>query len=366
MFSIKKSIVFLVVFALLAWTACDSDSKDPGEPCVGSFNQTDLFNRLVDNIILPAYNDLAVKVANMETASADFMTSQQIGDLENLRNAWKAAYVSYQTAAQFEFGPAEDQLLRTSLNNFPANVEEINANISSGTYDLNAADRFDRGFPALDYLLYGIADSDEAILALYTDDGQINENYRNYLSELVANIKEKVDAVQSAWPGYSASFVSNTGTAAGTSLSLLINNWNQAYEIIKRDKIGVPSGVVTLGFIQPQSVEALHSGISLELAKTALKASQDLYSSGLDELTIFVDAQKNGESLDQLIKNQFTAAINAMNEIDGPLSQAVDQDSEDVIAAYNELVKQIVQIKTDLPSVLCIAITYVDNPSDSD
>ena len=67
-----------------------------------------------------------------------------------------------------------------------------------------------------------------------------------------------------------------------------------------------------------------------------------------------------------MIKNQFTAAKNALAALTGKLSDEVTNNTSVVETAYNELSKQVVNIKTDMPSVMCISITYVDNPSDSD
>ena len=87
---------------------------------------------------------------------------------------------------------------------------------------------------------------------------------------------------------------------------------------------------------------------------------------GLDDYLATIGAQKNGQSLNQIIQTQFTAAQSALNALSGKLSDAVDNNTSTVETAYNELSKQLVNIKTDMPSVMCISITYIDNPSDSD
>jgi len=192
----------------------------------------------------------------------------------------------------------------------------------------------------------------------------------------VEDIQSRVDQTLNAWKdGYREAFIQNTGNAAGTSLSLLINNLNENYEIVKRDKVGIPSGIVTLGFTNPDKVEAFHSGLSKELILAAVRASDRLFRGesrqgidgfGLDELLQQANAQKDGEPLSRLIKDQYQQVITATEALPAPLSAAVDDNPEVVETAYKELVRQVVQIKTDMPSVLCVAITYVDNPSDSD
>ena len=159
------------------------------------------------------------------------------------------------------------------------------------------------------------------------------------------------------------------------NLSQIINSWNQNYELVKRNKIGVPSGVLDLNFPLPDKVEAFYSGISSSLAIDALNASLNLYLGvgntgingvGLDDFINEVNAEKNGKTLDEVIQEQFAKALNAVSALPDPLSESIENDELPTVLAYNEITRQVVNIKTDLPSVLCISITYVDNPSDSD
>lgn len=366
--NLQRFSLLLFLTAFMGFSACNSDNGNEGSPCAGSFDQTNMFSNIADHLIISGYNDFASKASALDDAAIAFISSGTTSDFDALRNAWKTAFLSYQNIAQYEFGPAEDHLLRSTIGNFPAHVDDIEVILNTGSFDMNAPDAYFKGLAALDYLLYGLMIDKEAIANSYLEDSERGGNQRNFLLAITNQIKEVALAVQDGWvsKGYKAAFIENTGTAAGTSLSLLINGWNQNYEITKRDRIGIPSGVLTLGFTNPENVETFYSGISLDLLKESVAASEQLYLAGIDDLVIFVDAQKAGESLDALIKDQFTSAKNAISQINSTLADAVDNNPSNVATAYNELTKQVVQIKTDLPSVICVAITYVDNPSDSD
>jgi hypothetical protein len=145
--------------------------------------------------------------------------------------------------------------------------------------------------------------------------------------------------------------------------------------LIKREKLGVPSGVLTLGFSNPDKVEAPGLAISKELALEALKASKSLYLGmsvsdadglGLDDYLTEVNALKSEEKLDDLIQNQFELAIRSIENLELTLQEEARDNQENVENAYAEVTKNLVNLKTDLPSVLCVSITYIDNPSDSD
>jgi len=365
-----KYSLLLFLGASLLFQSCQDDPMP--DACQADFNQQAMFQNVADNIILPAYQKLQVSTQALSKTTELFVQESSVAHLEAMRTAWLDVYLNWQAAAQFEFGPAEAILLRASLNNFPTNANEIDANITAGIYDFKQSEIYSKGLPALDYLLFGIAENTDAIVAKY----EAEANYAKYVSALVADIKERVDQTYTAWNnGYKETFINNTGTAAGTSLSLLINGLNQNYELIKREKLGVPSGVLTLGFTHPTKVEAYYSGHAVKLALASLKASQQLYLGqtdngtnglGLDDYLMAVDAQKGDQKLDVIIQNQFTNAINSLTTLEEPLSEIITKDSAPVELAYNEVVKQLVNLKTDLPSVLCVSITYIDNPSDSD
>jgi predicted lipoprotein len=361
----KHTLVFFLLPLVLLFAACEDDSSS--NPCESDFDQQALFLNTAENLIIPAYAKLESSSMTLDAAAQTFAEAPSTTSLEVLRAAFRSAYLDWQAVAQYEFGPAEERALRATLNNFPLNEQALESKVAAADYDFTNPNTFDKGFPALDYLLYGLGDGTESTIVseLSTD------LYADFLLAQTQFIAEAVSATHDAWTGgYLSTFVDNTGTAAGSSLSLIINNLNEHYEMIKRDKIGVPSGVVTLGFTNPDEVEARYSGLSLDLAEAATEAAQLFYTggngAGLDDYLEAVNATKEGESLNTRIQAQFGSALEALAKVNGPLREAVDEETEVVVTAYNELTKQIVNIKTDLPSVLCVAITYIDNPSDSD
>ena len=362
----KKLVLLFLPIAFLL-TACEEDMGS--NPCESDFDQQALFQHLADEVIMPAYTSLQLSTYQLHAAAFDFAEVPSVEALEEVRAAFETAYLTWQDAAQYEFGPAEEAALRATFNNFPLNAQALENKIAAADYDFTNPNTFDKGFPALDYLLFGLGEQfDDALIVRSFED---NPAYAAFLTAQTAFMVEAVKSVIDAWENtYRDEFISNTGTAAGTSLSLVINALNEHYETIKRERIGVPSGVVTLGFTNPAKVEARYSGLSLELAIAATEAAKKFYTgsngAGLDDYLEAVNATKEGESLNARILAQFDAALAALAEIDGPLQEAVEENNEGTVTAYNELTKQIVNIKTDLPSVLCVSITYVDNPSDSD
>ncbi len=363
---------------LLTQWACKSDGNgETPDPCTSQLDQGALFQTVADQLIIPRYQGFQTAVNTLQSKTTSFLAAPEEASLLALQEAFKAAYINWQYVAQYQFGPAEEVGLQMAVNNFPVDISLVQAQIESGKTDFSQPEAFDRGFPAIDYMLFGLADNNAAILAKYVDDTAIKVHYQAYLQNNIAAIKTKVDQVLNKWEkeGFRESFIAATGTAAGASLSQMINGLNQHYEIIRREKLGIPVGALTLGFPNPEKTEAFFSGISTQLALTAIQAAQEFYlgkgadgvnRTGLDDYLQQISETAEGQALHQSIATQFDLAITRLSALEDPLSEEIKNNQSIVETAYAEVVKQVINIKTDLPSLLCIAITYVDNPSDSD
>jgi len=363
----KKSFISFLLFVVVLTNFGCEESSGSLDPCNQKVNQTPFLTNISDMLIIPGYQDLSQRITQLSEGVDNFVASPSEITLNACRSAFKTTYLSWQRAAAFEFGPAEAVFLKSTINNFPLNQTALEANLSKGTWNLEASGTYDKGLPALDYFLFGAGKTEQEIISYFNNTPLAKQ----YLKDIVLQLKTKVNTVVAAWTKeYRNQFIANTGTAAGTGLSLIINSLNEEYEYIKRDKLGIPSGVITLGFTNPTKVEAYYSGISLDLLKEAIKAHEQYFSGksglGLDDYLDEVNAMKNGEKLSTVIKAQYQSVKTAIEALSNPLSEAVDKQNPTVQTAYTQLVKQIVNIKTDMPSVLCVAITYVDNPSDSD
>ncbi len=368
-------VYFLLIFALtLSVSACGPDEPDD-DPCQSDFDQSSLFSHIVDHSIIPGYQSLSSNLTDLGLIKDQFFLLPTQNNLEQFRAKFTEVYLIWQSVAQFEFGPAKEVFLRNSINNFPLNENDLINNIESGNYDLSLPDKYDKGLPALDYLFFGIANSDQGIINKLSSDPDF-EKHQLYINAIIDDMQMRITHTLDGWKGsYKETFVSNTGTAAGTALSLLINAFDENYELIKREKIGVPSGVLTLDIPNPDRVEAIHSQLSTLLLKAGAGASVDLFNGvgfdgsagpGFGDLLDAVNATKDDTLLSDLVSNQFEVMLAELNKISESLDQEIDNNKDQVTKIYAEFTRPLVNIKTDMPSVLCVSITYIDNPSDSD
>ena len=154
---------------------------------------------------------------------------------------------------------------------------------------------------------------------------------------------------------------------------MLVNQLVYDYEILKNDEIGIPAGIQSMGATYPTKVQAYYSKTSVQLALLHLQAMQNIYLGksatagdglGLDDYLIKVNAQYNGGSLNDAIKAQFATATAKLQALSDPLSANITTNNTAVTAAYTELQKLTVLLKTDMTSSLGILITFGDNDGD--
>lgn len=369
-YNYSYTFFILLLGGILGVAGCkDPDSKDDL-----TFDQSALLNHLGNNIIVPNYEDLVAQMTRLGSAADEFETATNASNLEDLRIEFKAAYRSWMYCSTFEFGPASEVSLRAQVNTFPTDTDVIDANLQSGTYDLASASNIDaKGFPAIDYLLYGVDGSPQAVLTAFNEAGR-GEELLTYLQEVIGEMQALTSQVLQTWrETYLDNFIVNLGTNVGSAMGLFINQLNFDYEILKKPRLGIPLGVQTLGTPLPENVEAYYSGYSNELMVAHFNAISNLFfgtsladvsAYGIDDALNALDAKYNGAPLTAAIANQISATRDALAGLPDPLSAAVVNDPGTVDAVYREVQKLLVLFKTDMTSSLGILITYVDNDGD--
>jgi predicted lipoprotein len=361
----------IVLTAVCVFQACSKSGPAPATN--NGFDRKGLLTNLSTNIIIPGYTTFQASVVSLDAAITAFNTAPDANGLTAVQAAFKDTYQKWQAVSVFDFGPASTENLRISLNTFPADVTQINGNVSSGNTNLSSLSSLPaQGLPALDYLLFGAGADNNAILTQYTTDANAT-NRKAYLAAVSAIIKTKATNVLNAWKStYPATFVNASGTDVGSSLGQLTNELNEDFEVIKNYEIGIPLGVQSMGTAFPNKVQAYYSKISLQLTLLHLQAIQNVYLGksaqgdglGFDDYLTYVKAQYNGGSLNTAIIAEFTAATTKLQALSDPLANQITNNAAGVTAAYTELQKQTVLLKTDMPSALGILITYGDTDGD--
>lgn len=359
-------IKFIVISLFLIATSCIKNKKQPEPAPEQSFDKQGMLVSMVDNVILPNYNSFKVALDSLITSYNTFKSSDALSDLQLVKQKFHNAYLKYQKIDLFEFGPAENVIVRMNFNVFPTDSAQIKLNITSGSYNLETASNLDaKGFPALDYLFFGKNRNEISILQSFISSA----NQKQYVSDVLQNMSTKINSILSTWSlSYKNTFVNSLGTDVGSSIGFLINQMNYQLDYLKNAKIGTPLGKKTLGIAVPDKCEAYYNSRSIEYAIETLNLIQTTYSGGsglgFDDYLDHLKSSYNGQPLTSEINKQFDLARTKLMAITGPLSTAVISNASQVDAAYLELVKLLVLLKTDVPSQLGVVITYQDGDGD--
>lgn len=374
--------IYFCVLCMLILSCCNhKDTPDPEDE--GSPSDRELMlTHYADHIVLPGYAAFKVKLDSLANKTTYFNNSPTNQTLVDLRNAWIDAYKEWQKVELFDFGPGYDYALRNYYNIYPTSEAGINSNIAligtGGTPNLEVPAAYpQQGFPALDYLMNGLAATDNDILALYTTAGDAASR-KNYLTMLISQMKSKFNQVSAQWTGgYRATFISKTSMDISSSTSQMVNGFVLNYErYIRAGKFGIPAGVMSTT-PYPEKVESFYyKDLSLILAKEAHQASIDFFN-GVSRITgtegpslktylNSLDAKDSmtGTSLVEAINAQFTVVETKLDALGSNLYQEIQTNTTAVVDTYNELQKEVRLLKVDMTSALSITITYTDNDGD--
>jgi len=364
-------ILILILLSSVVFISCNKNKNNTQEISENSFDKKGLLENYATNIIIPNYNSFSIALDSLILTYNTFKTTESTADFVIVKQKLHSAYLKYQQINLYEFGPAEQQLVRANFNIFPTDSVQIKSNILAGSYNFQTSDNFDaKGFPALDYLFYDVNKTETQIIQSFVS----TINKKKYVSDILTEMQTKTKTIVDSWnSSYKSQFINSLNTDIGSSIGFLINQLNYELDYLKNAKIGIPLGKKSLDNPYPTKCEAYYGQQSVQYAIATLAAIESMYlgksSSGMDGIGFddYLDhlkASYGSTSLNTAIKNQFNIVRLKLTNINGTLSHQIEVNPTVVNAAYAELVKLLVLLKTDLPSHLGVIITYQDGDGD--
>jgi predicted lipoprotein len=371
-----KPVKLLLFFSVILFVSCSKDDAENEITEPNSFDREALLVNWADNIIVPSYKNFTAVSEDLKEKTQQFTDNPTTANLKALREVYIEGYVQFQTVSVFAIGQAETINYRVRLNTYPADVTSIRQKASSGDFNFELPSSYDeQGFPALDYLINGIAGTDEEIVQAYSSGPNAN-SYKSYLNSVSASINSLTKEVLNHWEsGFRDDFVSNTSSSRTGSIDRFTNEYIKYYEkFLRSGKIGIPSGIFT-GNPVPENVEAYYSGsLSKTLYVKSLETVQDIFNgkhfgsagSGLSfrQYLEYQNSIKGGQSLANLIDSQFKAIRNQASKLNPNLVEQVKTSNNVMLEAFDELQKNVILLKVDMMQALSISVDYVDSDGD--
>lgn len=350
--------------------SCKPDEKGDKD----DFDRSAMLAHFADSLIIPAYTQLNLECSSLAKATDTFISRKDSASLSVMQNHWKRTYLSLMSAAPFNFGPAGEEGIRKSLveeiATWPANTSLIESNISAGNFTLNDFNRDNRGLGAMDYLIFDISGNHSVVLQSFKSSA----NRLQYLKAIVEKVKSQVESIAQKWQAdFRGAFVGNNGTSAGSSASESYNEFVKSFENLKNFKLAIPLGLrAGQTSTEPSRVEARYSGISLELIKkqwiTLVNCWYGRTQSGYDgpgwkDYLLKVTGGPELVSRTEVQINQISTMLDNL-----PASPSLElQIGSNFTALSNlhtELQKNTRNFKSDMSSLLGIAITYSSGDGD--
>ena len=271
----SRLLIFFI--SLLFFMSCgEGDSIDDIQPnSSDDFDRVQCLSNIYDNIAVLSFQEFQLKLDNLDESSDYYIQNpSDITALNSLRSSWLEAYLVWQHIEVFShFGKGEDILFGFKMNTYPTDINRTK-NIINGIAQFNPAFLDNQGFPALEYLIYGIEASDEEILNTLNSSSSLS-----LIGDIVSEMISNTSLVYEWWLQNRSMIVNDNSSTATSSLNLLINDFIYHYEKgFRTNKFGIPAGYFSGGQTFPEKTEGYYAGnISKLLALSSLESIYNVF-----------------------------------------------------------------------------------------
>ena len=308
---------------------------------------------------------------NLKNSIETFVNSPNSDNYDALQNDWIDSYKKWQYVEVFDISKAEEIMYRLTMNTYPVSKERTDNNIDQGKTDLtNPNDWSAQGFPGIDYMLHGIAETKDAVIELYNSDSK----YGNYLLTLGSVMSENTINVVDDWDTYKDVFNSSFDNTATSAFNMMVNDFVFYFEKgLRTNKIGIPAGRFSNNPL-PDKIEAYYYSLNSfgNLSKTlALEARQGVEDVFLGKNAEGTEGPSYKTYLDYLDSDIGSAVVtklqdakDKLNELDENFLNQIESNNTLMLEAFDKLQTIVVNLKTDMLSNFNIAVDYTDADGD--
>ena len=321
-----RFVSLMIGFAVCACTlsGCKKDEENH------IINQPALEQQVLDDFVhivaIPQYAALHAHADSLQQTVNAFMQSPSDLLLQEARNRWRLLRQTWEQCEGFLLGPVEDDEYDPRMDTWPVDYVQMDSLLASNVpLTLQTVQQLDlalRGFHPVEYLLWGKDGNKTA--ADFTD------RQKQYLAALVADLEQNTAQLYQSWiseGGNFAATVIQAGQGSTRYLSRL-----EAFQAITGAVAGicdeVGNGKIAEPFTRRDSLitESPFSHNSMQDFKNNIIGAQQVYLgdyAGTDGKGLTDLVTLHNVALDNQIRQQFTLAIQSLQQVTLPFEQAI-------------------------------------------
>ncbi len=381
----KKNFLFpalMMGLVSFAFVSCDDKTTEPNTEYVDIFEANadaikeaatgtklstadikPIIENYINNVVIPTYSELNDRVAAFKgkvdvLVAASTPTQAMVDDA---CEAWRSARKPWERSEAFLFGPADAGQYDPSMDSWPLDKNGIDQQLASGNFD-EIEDQDDeaaqnlRGFHTAEYLLFDSGNNRQI------SDFTANPNIAKYLQIVATHLSSDAKELYTAWnEGIPSSSEDKLKKAYGAAMINLVDGFYANYEDVIGDifndeggmpaisnevgeaKIGDPVNLWNKGDKENAvlAVESWYSWNSLDDYVNNIVSIQNCYlgrktsydnADGSDDAVATNSfsnmVKKVNPKLDELLRKQITATVEAIRDIPYPLRNNLDKTTQ--------------------------------------
>ncbi len=321
-------------------------------------------------MIVPAYRAAADDAAKLRRDATALCQAPSQGSLDAARLSWRDARASWMRSAAVWSGPVMDRRSLSLLDWSPVDTGGIEETLARGrpvtagdVRNTLAANR--RGFGAMEWFLFG----DDALANLSASALRCS-----YLTALAEVAEEETGAILSEWtagsdgrPPYQDYFTDRASSAMLSSAAVAELVRAQVFLIRNMADLRLASALGLRGDAPDlTAIPGTDAGNGLQDIRNELLGMRAVYEGpGEDGLGLSGLVLPLSEETDRRLRDQFAAAILAIDSVEGPLRAAIVERPHQARGVYERLLDVQRTLATEVVSLLGVSVGFSDTDGDS-
>lgn len=370
-----RRFAFALLVALPS-QACTSFSSN-------STSRTEVITGLVEDVYLPAHEDLATATATLAASAA--LCDDTASRLAAAHVAWGDAQAAFGHTAAFAFGPAMDDHHTAAIFFWPTRPELVDEAIA-GTATIDAAfvevlGAAAKGLPAIEAQIFDPVGGDATVVAALSTAPDAARRCA-LVAELAVNAAARAEALRTAWIDSGGDYGGELVRAGTTdtrydrvqaALDEVLNGPIAALQVIDDLELATPMGKKTGGTPQPELVPSPFANASMDLVRAQLASVAAVWygvapGAAAPPADMGLGMRRLVRSRSPTLPDEVDAALSAADDalaaITTPLAVAVVDDRATVQTAIDR-VKDVRRLfSADIAQQLDGTVTLSDNDGD--